>query len=145
MAKQASDLQTNTFIQYAVYHYCRRGYLDQHIPKIIKDYKRRADIMIEAMRAHFPAEVRFVEPDGGMFIWCTLPKKMKASDLFKKAIEQGVAFVDGSVFFANGGGENTFRLNFTNSTDDAIKTGIARLGAVIRESMTPAKKAVAAR
>jgi 2-aminoadipate transaminase len=131
-AKQATDLQTNTFIQYAVYHYCKRGYLEKHIPSIIKDYAHRAEVMMDSINRHFPADVHVVQPDGGMFVWCTLPKKLKASVVFKKSLEQGVAFVDGSVFFANGGGENTMRLNFTNSTDETIRTGIERLGGVIK-------------
>jgi DNA-binding transcriptional MocR family regulator len=70
-----------------------------------------------------------------MFVWCRLPEKLNARDIFKKAIRRGVAFVDGSVFYANGGGENTMRLNFTNSTDEAIRTGIQRLGSVINQSL----------
>lgn len=132
LAKQATDLQTNTFIQYAVYEYCRRGYLEKHIPFIIRDYARRADIMLSAIREHFPKEVEYVEPEGGMFVWCRLSRRVKASEVFKKAIRQNVAFVDGSVFYANGGGENTMRLNFTNSSDAALQEGIARLGNVIR-------------
>jgi 2-aminoadipate transaminase len=130
-AKQASDLQTNTFIQYAVYHYCKHGFLDKHIPLIIADYKRRASVMMEAIRAYFPADVKCFEPQGGMFVWCQLPGGLKASQVFPKAIQKKVAFVDGSVFYANGGGENTMRLNFTNSTDAAIRSGIERLGKVI--------------
>ncbi len=137
-AKQASDLQNNTLIQYAVYHYCQAGNLERHIPKIIKDYKRRAGVMMESIRKHFPASVNYIEPEGGMFVWCQLPKHVKASDVFKSAIAKNVAFVDGSVFYANGGGENTMRLNFTNSTDDAIRTGIARLGAVIEREIAKA-------
>jgi 2-aminoadipate transaminase len=131
-AKQATDLQNNTFIQFAVHHYCKNGSLEKHIPNIIEDYKHRAGVMMDAIREHFPAEVKLFEPEGGMFVWCELPKKLKASKVFAKAIEHNVAFVDGSVFFANGGGENTMRLNFTNSTDAAIKTGIARLGETIK-------------
>lgn len=132
LAKQPTDLQTNTLIQYAVYHYCRRGFLDKHIPRILEDYAHRASVMLAALHEHFPKEVDFDEPEGGMFVWCRLPRGIKAADVFKKAIKQGVAFVDGSVFFANGGGENTFRLNFTSSSDQAIRTGIERLGNVIR-------------
>jgi 2-aminoadipate transaminase len=131
-AKQAADLQTNSFIQHVVYHYCRMGFFEKHIPVIIKDYAHRANVMLSALHEHFPPEVKFIEPDGGMFIWCTLPEGVKSSAVFKKAIQQKVAFVDGSVFYANGGGENTMRLNFTNSSDEAIRAGIKRLAAVIR-------------
>jgi len=132
LAKQATDLQTNSLIQYAVYHYCRRGNLARHIPKIIKDYKHRAGVMMEAIRHHFPPEVECREPEGGMFVWCQLPQGIRASEVFQKAIRRRVAFVDGSVFFANGGGENTMRLNFTSSTDEQIRTGIATLGRVLK-------------
>ncbi len=131
-AKQASDLQNNTFIQFAVYHYCKNGSLEKHIPKIIVDYAHRAEVMMAAIRENFPKQVKCFEPEGGMFVWCELPKGIRAADVFKKAIKKDVAFVDGSVFYPNGGGENTMRLNFTNSTDEAIRTGISRLGGVIR-------------
>jgi 2-aminoadipate transaminase len=94
--------------------------------------KTREAILKAAIHEHFPPEVKFIEPDGGMFIWCTLPEGLKSADVFKKALKQKVAFVDGSVFYANGGGENTMRLNFTNSSDEAIRSGIKRLGGVIR-------------
>lgn len=131
-AKQASDLQTNTLVQYGVNEYFSRGYFEKHIPAITKDYGQRAQVMYEAMKKYFPAGVQFNEPEGGMFIWCTLPPKVKASEVFKKSIKEKVAFVDGSVFYANGGGENTMRLNFTNSNDETIRTGIARLGKVLQ-------------
>jgi hypothetical protein len=102
------------------------------IPAIIKDYKHRAGVMMDAIREHFPYQVKCFEPEGGMFVWCELPKGLHASKVFAKSIKRNVAFVDGSVFFANGGGENTMRLNFTNSTDAAIRTGITRLAEAIQ-------------
>jgi 2-aminoadipate transaminase len=132
-AKQAADLQSNTLVQHAVYHYCRQGNLEKHIPLIIKNYGNKASIMTQAIRELFPKEVQFVEPEGGMFVWCRLPASIRASDLFKLAIANNVAFVEGSVFHANGGGENTMRLNFTNSTPDDIRLGIARLAEAIRK------------
>jgi 2-aminoadipate transaminase len=135
-AKQATDLQNNTLIQYAVYHYCRAGALERHIPNIIRDYKHRAGVMMEAIRRHFPPSVEYLEPEGGMFVWCRLPRGMRASELFKAAIRQNVAFVDGSVFYANGGGENTMRLNFTNCSDAAIREGIERLGRTIQREIS---------
>ncbi|MDB6036407.1 MAG: aspartate aminotransferase, partial [Verrucomicrobiales bacterium] len=132
-AKQAADLQSNTLVQHAVYHYCRQGHLEKHIPLIIRNYGNKASIMTQAIRELFPKEVQFVEPEGGMFVWCRLPCSIKAGDLFKLAIANNVAFVEGSVFHANGGGENTMRLNFTNSAPDDIRLGISRLAEAIRE------------
>jgi 2-aminoadipate transaminase len=131
LAKQAADLQPNTLIQRAVYHYCRMGYLDQHIPKIIKAYQQRAEWMLDAMGKFFPPSVEWVRPDGGMFIWCRLPKGLSATRSFKEAVKQNVAFVSGTVFHANGGGDNTLRLNFTNSNQQQIYEGIRRLGKVL--------------
>lgn len=132
-AKQASDLQNNTFIQYAVYHYMKRGFFEKHIPFITKDYAKRAAVMMAAIKAHFPPEVKVFEPMGGMFVWCELPKGATSAVLFKAAIRRRVAFVDGSFFYANGGGENTLRLNFTNSTLKDIDIGIKRLSSAISD------------
>jgi 2-aminoadipate transaminase len=133
LAKQAADLQPNSLIQRAAYHYCKNGYFDKHIPVIVEAYRRRADHMFLAMAREFPRSVRWVRSEGGMFIWCQLPKKTSASRLFTKAIENKVAYVTGSVFHANGGGDNTLRLNFTNSSLEQIDEGIKRLGNVFRK------------
>lgn len=134
LAKQAADLQPNSLIQRAAYHYAKSGHLVKHIPSIIEAYKTRAGYMMEAMDQHFPKAVKWVRPEGGMFIWCELPKNVSATKIFPQVIEQKVAYVTGSVFHANGGGDNTFRLNFTNSTEAQIRDGIARLGAVLRKA-----------
>jgi 2-aminoadipate transaminase len=91
--------------------------------------------MIRAMKRYFPPSVRWIDPEGGMFVWCRLPKKLSASRLFKKAIAANVAYVTGSVFHANGGGDETLRLNFTNSTVGQIEEGIKRLGKVFSEAL----------
>ncbi len=135
LAKQAADLQPNSLIQRAVYYYGKSGHLDRHIPVIIESYRRRAQAMLAAMDRYFPSSVRWVPPEGGMFVWCTLPKGISASKLFKKAIAEKVAYVTGSVFHANGGGDETLRLNFTNSTTEQIEEGIKRLGKVFSEAL----------
>lgn len=137
LAKQAADLQPNTLIQHAVYHYARHGDLEQHITTITKAYHERAQHMLKAMERYFPAEVTWVAPEGGMFIWCQLPKRLSATRLFREAIRHKVAFVTGAVFHANGGGDHTLRLNFTNSTKHQIKTGIERLGKVFQRACLP--------
>jgi 2-aminoadipate transaminase len=134
LAKQAADLQPNSLIQRAVYLYCKKGHLDNHIPLIISSYRDRAGTMLASMHRYFPSSVRWVPPEGGMFVWCMLPKGYSAAKIFKKAIESKVAFVSGNVFHANGGGEETLRLNFTNSTPEQIEEGIKRLGKVFRRA-----------
>ena len=135
LAKQAADLQPNSLLQRAVYRYGKNGHLDRHIPLIIESYRRRAGVMLAAMDRHFPKAVRWVPPEGGMFVWCRLPDGMSATKLFKKAIEENVAYVTGSVFHAGGGGDETLRLNFTNSTLEQIEEGIKRLGKVFSAAL----------
>ena len=130
LAKQAADLQPNSLLQRAVYHYGKNGHLDRHIPLIVASYRRRAAAMLSAMERYFPPSVRWVPPEGGMFIWCTLPNGMSAVKIFEKAIRANVAFVTGNAFHANGGGDETLRLNFTNSTPEQIVEGTKRLGKV---------------
>jgi len=135
LAKQAADLQPNSLIQRAVYYYGKNGHLDRHIPMIIECYRQRAGIMLSAMSRYFPASVKWTPPEGGMFVWCRLPKGMSASKLFREAIKAKVAYVAGSVFHAAGGGDQTLRLNFTNSTPEQIEEGIKRLGKVFSEAL----------
>lgn len=134
LAKQAADLQPNSLIQRAVYHYAKAGHLSRHLPQIIDAYKERAETMHNAMRREFPSYVQWIKPEGGMFIWCRLPGRLSATALFKKAIENKVAYVTGSVFHPNGGGDHTLRINFTNSTQAQIQEGIRRLGKVFSEA-----------
>lgn len=136
LAKQAADLQPNSLIQRAVYRYMRSGNLDRHLPAIVEAYRKRAGYMMEAIEQHFPREVHWVRPEGGMFIWCRLPKGISAAKVFQKAIQQNVAFVMGSVFHACGGGDNTLRLNFTNSSREQIQDGIKRLGTVLQQAIS---------
>jgi 2-aminoadipate transaminase len=135
LAKQAADLQPNSLIQRAVYHYAQAGHFERHIPKIIMAYGERAKWMLDAIRTHFPRSIQAVVPEGGMFIWCRLPKKLSATALFPKAIKANVAYVTGSVFYANGGGHQALRLNFTNSTKEQIETGIERLGTIFNNHL----------
>lgn len=130
LAKQAADLQTNSLFQRAVYYYAKAGHLDQHIPTIISAYRERAGAMLAAMDQHFPKSIRWIPPEGGMFVWCMLPKGLSSDKLFPKAVEAGVAYVSGSVFHPNGGGHRTLRLNFTNSSSERIEEGIKRLAGV---------------
>lgn len=131
-AKQGADLHTATFTQMVAYEVGKEGFIDRHIETIRKVYSERRDIMIEAMREHFPEGVHWTEPQGGLFLWVTLPEQVNATELLKQALDEGVAFVPGAPFYACGGGHNTCRLNFSNATPDAIREGISRLGGLLR-------------
>jgi 2-aminoadipate transaminase len=132
VAKQASDLHSNYLCQRIVHQYLLDNDIERHIAKIRKIYKEQRDHMVQMMEECFPEEVCFTRPEGGMFLWATLPESMSALDLFHQAIKENVAFVPGQAFYANGGGNNTMRLNFSNSDEDKISEGIIRLAKVIK-------------
>jgi 2-aminoadipate transaminase len=130
-AKQGADLHTSTFTQMLAYEVARDNFLDGHIRRLRVVYRQRRDIMLMAMGEHFPQGVTWTRPQGGLFLWVTLPESLDAAEVLVKAIEQRVAFVPGAAFHPRGGGHNTFRLNFSNATPDNIREGIRRLGNVL--------------
>ena len=134
-AKQGADLHTATFNQVVAYEVSRGGFLDQHIHLIREVYGKRRDLMLAAMDRHFPAEVDWTYPQGGLFLWGTLPTYLDAKDLLRICLDKKVAFVPGEPFHPTGGGKNTMRINFSNATHDEIETGIKRLGEAIEEKL----------
>jgi len=133
--KQCTDLHTSTFGQMVLLEYLKMGKLNEHIKLIRRTYSRRRDIMMKAINDYFPSETKVVKPEGGLFLWLTLPRGMSGKELLPKAIAAKVAYVYGSPFFPNGGGEDTIRLNFSNADDAAIVEGIKRLGTIVKENM----------
>jgi 2-aminoadipate transaminase len=132
-AKQGADLHTATFNQIVAHEVSRGGFLDQHIKLIRDTYRERRDVMLGAMDRFFPPEVDWTHPEGGLFLWGTLPKHLSSADVLKYAIEQKVAFVPGGPFHPDGSGHNTMRINFSNARPEMILEGIRRLGDVIYE------------
>jgi 2-aminoadipate transaminase len=130
-AKQGTDLHTPTFTQMIAYEMARQGFIEEHIPLIRHVYRTRRDAMLAALSEYFPAHVTWTHPQGGMFLWATLPEGMDSVKILEEAVEQKVAFVPGTAFHPRGGGENTMRLNFSNSSPEKIREGIARLGKVL--------------
>lgn len=134
-AKQGADLHTATFNQVVAHEVSRGGFLGRHIRLIREVYGKRRDLMLAAMDRHFPPEVDWTHPQGGLFLWGTLPSYMDAKDLLKTCLDKKVAFVPGEPFHPTGGGKNTMRINFSNATHDEIQTGIQRLGEAIGEKL----------
>ena len=130
-AKEAADLHTNVFAQYVILDYLEHNDLDEHLVKIRNLYRDQARAMTDAMAECFPAEVSFTKPEGGMFLWATLPEGINTMDLFPKALERNVAFVPGEPFYAEPGARSTMRLNFTNADEETIRDGIRRLAEAI--------------
>jgi 2-aminoadipate transaminase len=132
VAKQSSDLHSNYLSQRAVYQYLIDNDFDEHILNIRKVYKKQRDLMVSMIEKHFPEEIKCTKPEGGMFLWVTLPDNLSSLHLFKLAAEENVAFVPGKAFYVDGGGKNTLRLNFSNSDEEKIEDGIKRLAKVIK-------------
>jgi 2-aminoadipate transaminase len=135
VAKQASDLHSNSLCQRMLHHYLVHNDVDSHIATIIAAYRKQRDAMIAAIEAYCPAEVRFTRPQGGMFLWMTLPPQLAAVELFERAVGQRVAFVPGTPFFVDGGGVHNMRLNFSNADENRIEEGIRRLGRIMKEML----------
>jgi len=137
IAKQGTDLCSNVFCQHIADEYIRSGMIDKQIPKIIRMYKRKRDIMLKALKKYFPKGIKWTVPDGGLFIWVELPRYFDTEDtqdMFDAAIKEKVAFVHGAAFFVDRKGhKNTMRLNFSNTDDKKIEIGIKRLAKIIKK------------
>jgi 2-aminoadipate transaminase len=136
MAKQGMDLHTSSFMQMVVYEVVKDGFLKEHINHIRRVYRERRDVMLAAMSRYFPPDVHWTRPQGGLFLWVTLPEWLDAAELFNRAVANKVAFVPGTSFFPDAGGHNTMRLNFSNAQPEQIEVGIRRLGEVLAAEMS---------
>jgi 2-aminoadipate transaminase len=134
-AKQATDLHTAQLTQMVVYEAVRDGFLDNHIPTIRALYAAQCEAMLAALSNHFPAAARWTRPQGGMFIWATLPAHIYSMRLLDEAVAERVAFVPGAPFYANAPQANTMRLSFVTVPPEQIHEGIARLGKLIRAKL----------
>lgn len=137
MAKQPLDLCSPPFGQSVVAEFCNRGLLKPHIERIIKHYKKKRDIMLEALDRYIPKDmgVDWTEPEGGLFLWITLPDHLDAEELFPKAVEKKVAYVVGSAFHFDRSGRNTMRINFSYPSEEQIEEGIKRLAELFKENI----------
>lgn len=131
--KQGLDLHTGSLVQAVAFEACRDGLLQRHVPRIRQTYQERRDAMLQALEREMPNGTRWTKPEGGMFLWISLPEGTSAGDLLVHAIERQVAFVPGAACFANGGGEHTMRLNFSHPEAERITEGVRRLAEAMRE------------
>lgn len=134
LLKQAADLQTATINQIAVNHVARAVFED-HVAELREVYGARLTAMLSALDTHMPEGITWTSPEGGMFVWLTLPVSISGKELLEQALAQKVAFVPGAAFYADGETTNTIRLNFSMSDETVIQTGIARLADVIRTAL----------
>lgn len=135
VAKQSTDLCTPTLNQKIVHKYIEKGYFDTNLKEIIAQYHKKRDNMLSAFKEFMPNGVTWTEPEGGLFLFLTLPNNMDAETLFQKAIDNNVAFVLGTVFHCDGSGKNTMRINFSFMPMDKTTEGVKRLAKAIKEEM----------
>ena len=135
LGKQASDLCSGTLNQRFVLEYLRRNDWRDHVARLNGIYRKRRDAMLRALEEEFPPEASWRVPQGGLFLWVTLPKIIDTQDLLAKAIDRNVAFVPGHAAFLDGSGGESMRLNFSAMEETQITEGISRLGQVIREAL----------
>ena len=134
-AKQGSDLQASTYIQMMVDTYLADNDLDTDIRALNALYRSRRDLMLSVMEETFPKGSRWTHPNGGLFLWVTLPEGVDTAAIMPQAVERKVAYIPGQTFFADGDVTNTLRLNFSNANEAHIVEGICRLGRVLREQL----------
>lgn len=133
VARQASDLHSNYLSQRIIYHYLTHYNIDEHIHKIITLYNAQKEFMLECLKQHMPASVSYTNPNGGMFIWITLPKHLSAYSLLEFAAKEKIVFVPGDVFYTDVKVNNALRLNFSNSNEEDIERGIMTLGKILKK------------
>ncbi len=135
--KQGADLHTSTFIQYVTHEVARDGFLDQHVRRIRQVYCERRDAMLEALHEFFPSEARWTHPQGGLFLWVTLPEGTDCQELLRSALAQNVAFVPGGCFYPedNCDGSRHMRLNFSKPNPEQVREGIRRLSLAVKQHL----------
>jgi 2-aminoadipate transaminase len=135
IGKQASDLCSSSISQHFVGAYFDSGPWQDYVSSLVEIYRRRRDVMLDALAEHFPREAEWTHPQGGLFIWATLPAYIDTTDLLARALEEHVAFVPGRAAFVDGRGGSSMRLNFSGVDEDEIREGIRRIGEVVREQV----------
>jgi 2-aminoadipate transaminase len=135
LGKQASDLCSSSLTQHFVAGFFRHGDWRRYLEDLVVLYRRRRDVMLEALEEHLPPEATFTRPQGGLFIWATLPDYLDTTDLLARALRDNVAFVPGRGAFLDGRGGSSMRLNYSGVDEAAIREGVRRIGKVVQEQI----------
>ena len=136
LGKQAPDLCSSTLTQHFVAGFFAAGDWRRYVADLVDHYRHRRDVMIEALEEHLPAEAEWTKPQGGLFLWVTLPDYIDTTDLLARGLRENVAFVPGRAAFLDGRGGSSMRLNFSGVDDDAIREGVRRIGKVVQEQVS---------
>jgi len=135
IGKQASDLCSSSISQYFVGAYFDSGPWEDYVRSLIGIYRLRRDVMLDALAEHFPREASWTHPQGGLFIWVTLPDYIDTTDLLARALQEQVAFVPGRAAYVDGRGGSSMRLNFSGVDEDSIREGVRRIGEIVSEQV----------
>jgi 2-aminoadipate transaminase len=135
IGKQGSDLCSSSLSQYFVSAYFDSGPWQKYVRSLIEIYRRRRDVMLDSLAEHFPREAQWTHPEGGLFIWASLPDYIDTTDLLARALEERVAFVPGRAAYVDGRGASSMRLNFSGVSEREIHDGIRRIGEVVHEQV----------
>ncbi|WP_137598105.1 PLP-dependent aminotransferase family protein [Paucilactobacillus kaifaensis] len=135
MMKQSADLHTDSLAQYIAAEYFAANNIDEHVAGITDLYHKREQIMINAIDKYFPKEVKHSNPEGGMFLWVSVPGVQDSQKLFDAALKRNVAIVPGDPFFGNETIPGTFRMNYSNTPEAKIEAGVKLLSEAIEEVM----------
>ena len=133
--KQSADLHTDNLVQYVVTEFFKENDVDAHVKEISDLYGKRKQLMIDGIKKYFPKDVKYTDPEGGMFLWVEVPGGTDTVELFKQCLEHNVAFVPGDPFFAGKPQPGTFRLNYSNMQEDQIEVGLKRLGEALSQAL----------
>ena len=135
LGKQGADLCSSSLAQHFVAAYFAQRDWRAYLDKLRVVYRRRRDVMLEALEEHLPAEASWTRPQGGLFIWAALPDYIDTTDLLARALREHVAFVPGRAAYLDGRGGSEMRLNFSGVSDDQIREGVRRIGKVVSEQV----------
>ncbi len=135
LGKQAADLCTSSLTQHFVQGYFEDGDWRRYLADLVGIYRRRRDVMLEALEEHLPAEATWTRPAGGLFIWATLPDYIDTTDLLARGLRDNVAFVPGRAAFLDGRGGSSMRLNYSGVDEAGIREGVRRIGKVVQEQI----------
>ncbi len=134
ICKQVEDVHTNVLSQMIAYEFVTRYDIDAHIAKLRAAYGKKCKLMMECMDKCFPKSVTHTCPEGGLFLFCTMPEQFDSKEVMEKALDKGVAFVPGATTMVDDKAKySTFRMNYSTATEEEIQKGIAVLGEVLKE------------
>ena len=135
VCKQCLDLCPPVLDQYMACDFMASGMLDANLAKTIVEYRRRRDLMVSLLEKYMPEGVSWTYPEGGLFLWLTLPEGIDTVALYDKALSAGVAYVAGSFFYTDGSHRNTMRMNFSFIDEAKMEPGIRLLASLVREAV----------